>query len=203
MGAAKIDSRKLACQCILTSGYKDMNLAQHVETLNLLGDESRLRLCALLRERELCVTDLVRVTGIAQSRVSTHLGRLREAGFVRDRRQGAQSFYALAADDAARARRGRCSTRRRAPTDPTLDGDQQRLRELDAERRGGLPESAVGRARARLLAGPHLAVAGGRHRGAARARATCSTSARATARRPASLAPYCRSLTCIDTERRA
>ena len=68
-----------------------MNLAQHVDTLNLLGDESRLRLCVLLRQRELCVNDLVRVTGVAQSRVSTHLGRLREAGFVRDRRQGAQS----------------------------------------------------------------------------------------------------------------
>ena len=34
------------------------------------------------------MTDLVRVTGIAQSSVSTHLGRLREAGFVRDRRKG-------------------------------------------------------------------------------------------------------------------
>ena len=32
--------------------------------------------------------------------------------------------------------------------------------------------------------------------------ATCSTSARATARRRASLAPYCRSLTCIDTNAR-
>jgi len=40
-----------------------MSLSAYVDTLNLLGDESRLRLCALLRERELCVTDLVRVTG--------------------------------------------------------------------------------------------------------------------------------------------
>ena len=62
-----------------------MTLAHCVETLTLLGDESRLRLCALLRERELCVSELVRLTGISQSRVSTHLGRLREAGFVRDR----------------------------------------------------------------------------------------------------------------------
>src|SRR3954447_25969138 len=75
-----------------------MSLTHQVETLNLLGDENRIRLCALLRERELCVTDLVRVTGIAQSRVSTHLGRLRDAGFVRDRRKGAQSFYALAVE---------------------------------------------------------------------------------------------------------
>ena len=119
-----------------------MNLAQHVDTLNLLGDESRIRLCVLLRERELCVTDLVRVTGIAQSRVSTHLGRLREAGFVRDRRQGAQSFYALATDNLPSP--ARLSWKRRpAPTIPTLEGDQQRLLELDAERRGGLPDSAV------------------------------------------------------------
>ena len=120
-----------------------MDLSQLVETLNLLGDESRLRLCALLRERELCVTDLVRVTGISQSRVSTHLGRLREAGFVRDRRDGPQAFYAL-------ARRQRCRTTARsrprrgddAPRTPTLEGDQARLLELDAERRGGLARRA-------------------------------------------------------------
>jgi DNA-binding transcriptional ArsR family regulator len=64
-----------------------MDLSRCVETLNVLGDESRLRLCALLRARELRVTDLVRVTGISQSGVSTHLARLRDAGFVRDRRE--------------------------------------------------------------------------------------------------------------------
>src|SRR4051812_23382183 len=118
-----------------------MSLSRYVDTLNVLGDESRIRLCALLRERELCVTDLVRVTGIAQSRVSTHLGRLREAGFVRDRRKGAQSFYALALEalpGTARAFLDEAA----ASGDPTLDGDQARLLELEAERRSGLPESA-------------------------------------------------------------
>ncbi len=119
-----------------------MNLAQHVDTLNLLGDESRIRLCALLRQRELCVTDLVRVTGISQSRVSTHLGRLREAGFVRDRRQGAQSFYALATDNLPSPAR-LILEEAASSDDPTLEGDRQRLVELDAERRGGLPDSAV------------------------------------------------------------
>ena len=75
-----------------------INLPGYIDALTLLGDESRMRLCALLRDRELCVTDLVRITGIAQSRVSTHLGRLREAGLVRDRRVGAQSFYGLVGD---------------------------------------------------------------------------------------------------------
>src|ERR1700709_324875 len=119
-----------------------MALSHYVETLNLLGDESRIRLCALLRERELCVSDLVRATGIAQSRVSTHLGRLREAGFVRDRRQGAQSFYALATDSLPLPARAILEDAA-GSTDPTLEGDQKRLSEIDLERRDGLPESAV------------------------------------------------------------
>jgi ArsR family transcriptional regulator len=173
-----------------------MSLSDYVETLNALGDENRIRLCALLRERELCVTDLVRVTGMAQSRVSTHLGRLRDAGFVRDRRHGTQSFYALAEDalpPAARAVLDGASS----STDPTLVGDQRRLQELEAERRGGLPESiaddleryyspgrtwqslAAGMA-ALLELGDVLDVGSGD--GAA----------------AAALAPYCRSLTLVD-----
>ncbi|HMJ16071.1 MAG TPA: metalloregulator ArsR/SmtB family transcription factor [Polyangiaceae bacterium] len=177
-----------------------MALTQYVETLNLLGDESRLRLCALLRERELCVTDLVRVTGITQSRVSTHLGRLREAGFVRDRRQGSQSFYALTLDSLQGSARAVLDEATSFP-DPTLEGDQKRLRELEAERRGGLPESAIddieryyspGRTWQSLAAGiAALLTLGdvldvGSGDGAA----------------ALSLAPYCRSLTCIDTSAR-
>ncbi len=110
-------------------------LDRYVDTFNALGEESRIRLCLLLRERELCVTDLVRVTGMPQPRVSTHLARLREAGFVRDRRNGAQSFYALATDRLPATVRGFLDE---AATcgDPTLATDKSRLLELDAERSG-------------------------------------------------------------------
>jgi SAM-dependent methyltransferase len=174
-------------------------LTHFVETLNLLGDESRIRLCALLRERELCVTDLVRVTGISQSRVSTHLGRLREAGFVRDRRQGQQSFYGLSLDSLPETARA-VLEQAVGSADPTLDGDQRRLAELDAERRGDAPEFAddieryyspgrtwqslsVGLA-ALLDLGDVLDVGSGDGSAAG------------------SLAPYCRSLTCIDKSAR-
>jgi len=178
-----------------------MTLSRYVEALSLLGDESRIRLCALLAERELCVTDLVRVTGIAQSRVSTHLGRMREAGLVHDRKNGAQTFYGLAKD-------GLTGTMREvlheatSSIDPTLLGDKKRLAELDAERREGLPESAVGELEreyspgrtwqslalgtaALLRLGDVLDVGSGD--GAA----------------AAVLAPHCRSLTCIDINARA
>ena len=177
-----------------------MTLAQQVDTLNLLGDESRIRLCALLRGRELCVTDLVRVTGVAQSRVSTHLGRLREAGFVRDRRQGAQSFYALATESLPSAARV-ILDEALSGADPTLEGDQKRLAELDAERRGGLPESAVdglerdyspGRTWHSLAVG----LSGFLKLGDVLDAGSGDGSA------ASSLAPYCRSLTCIDTNPR-
>jgi SAM-dependent methyltransferase len=119
-----------------------MHLSHYVETLNLLGDESRLRLCALLAERELCVGDLVRVTGIAQSRVSTHLGRLRDAGLLRDRKNGTQCFYGLDTDRLSGSVR-EVLGEAVSSSDPTLLGDKKRLAELDAERREGLPESAA------------------------------------------------------------
>jgi len=171
-------------------------LTHFVETLNLLGDESRIRLCALLRERELCVTDLVRITGISQSRVSTHLGRLREAGFVRDRRQGQQSFYGLSLDALPATARAVLDEAARS-SDPTLEGDQRRLVELEAERRGNGSDFAEdieryyspGRTWQSLAAGlaalldlgDVLDVGSGD--GAA----------------ASSLAPYCRSLTCVDS----
>src|SRR5258706_5456253 len=119
-----------------------MRLSHYADALNLLGDENRLRLCALLGARELCVTDLVRVTGISQSRVSTHLGRLRDAGFVRDRRQGTQCFYALAGDTVPGTVKALLDEASKS-ADPTLVADQKRLQEFDAERRGGLRESVT------------------------------------------------------------
>jgi ArsR family transcriptional regulator len=177
-----------------------MSLAHYVGTLNLLGDESRIRLCALLRERELTVTDLVRVTGISQSRVSTHLARLREGGFVRDRRDGQHSFYLLAVNTlpvTAKAVLDEATS----SADPTLEADQRRLLELEAEQRGKLPESFAGEMHrhyspgrtweslvmgmaALLRLGDVLDVGSGD--GAA----------------AAYLAPYCRSLVCVDISAR-
>jgi SAM-dependent methyltransferase len=176
-----------------------MQLSRCVEALNLLADESRLRLCALLRERELCVTDLVKITGISQSRVSTHLGRLREAGLVRDRRQGAQSFYSLALSSLPDALR-RLLDETTSGEDPTLQGDRQRLAELEAERRGDAAavgddlerDYSPGRTWCSLAAGlSGLLSLGdvldvGSGDGAA----------------AAMVAPYCRSLTCIDLNAR-
>ncbi len=67
-----------------------------VEALNrvlrTLGDPSRLRILALLEREELAVQELVRILGMPQSSVSRHLGVLREAGVLRERREGTSSY---------------------------------------------------------------------------------------------------------------
>ena len=49
------------------------------ELLRLLSEPTRVRLLALLGREELTVAELTGVTQLSQSRVSTHLGKLREA----------------------------------------------------------------------------------------------------------------------------
>jgi SAM-dependent methyltransferase/biotin operon repressor len=61
-----------------------------------LADPTRLRILALLEQEELAVQELTDVLGMTQSRVSRHLGILREAGVVRDRREGTFVLYQLA-----------------------------------------------------------------------------------------------------------
>jgi len=177
-----------------------MKLSHYADALNLLGDENRLRLCALLGERELCVTDLVRVTGIAQSRVSTHLGRLREAGLVRDRRNGTQCFYTLAAETVPVTVKALLDEASKS-ADPTLLADQKRLEAFEAERRGGLPESVThdferdyspGRTWKSLALGMAALLQLGDVLDAGSGDGAAASS----------LAPYCRSLTCIDTNAR-
>ena len=70
-----------------------LTLQQSTELCRLLADETRLRLLILLESCELSVAELTEVTALAQSRVSTHLSRLKRAGLVQDRRVGAAALF--------------------------------------------------------------------------------------------------------------
>lgn len=68
------------------------------DSLKVLSDPTRLRLLALLLREELAVTELQEILGMGQSRISSQLGLLRQAGFVSDRRDGKKAFYSLRSD---------------------------------------------------------------------------------------------------------
>ena len=61
-----------------------------------LGDETRLRIVALLSHGELCVCHLEDALGLSQPKVSRHLGILRMTGVVEHRREGSWVYYRLA-----------------------------------------------------------------------------------------------------------
>ena len=60
-----------------------------------LADPTRLRIMALLEKDELSVNELQEITRLGQSRISTHLGLLQEAGLLQSRREGKRTFYKL------------------------------------------------------------------------------------------------------------
>ena len=69
-----------------------------------LGDETRLRIVALLSHGELCVCHFEAALGLSQPNVSRQLGVLRNAGVVEARREGTWVYYRLAPqlDDSCR-----------------------------------------------------------------------------------------------------
>ena len=66
-----------------------------IKALRLLSDESRVRILRLLEQEDLSVADLQEILGMGQSRISTHLGLLQEAGLLQSRREGKRTFYKL------------------------------------------------------------------------------------------------------------
>src|SRR5579872_3537314 len=66
-----------------------------LKSLRLLSDPNRLRLLLLLEREELSVAELQEILATGQSRISTHLAQLKQAGLVEDRRQGKNSLYRL------------------------------------------------------------------------------------------------------------
>ncbi len=73
----------------------NLNFAESTTQLRLLADSSRLRLLLLLEEQELTAAELTEITGLAQSRVSTHLARLKQAHLVTQRRSAGAALYGI------------------------------------------------------------------------------------------------------------
>ena len=88
-----------------------------------LSDSTRVRILALLEREELAVQELMDVLGMAQSRVSRHLGILREAGLLRDRREGTYVFYRFAPPREGAWRDAWELARRELANDPQAERD--------------------------------------------------------------------------------
>ena len=74
------------------SGKTALELA---DIFKALGDETRLTIVQLLVGRELCVCDILDSFVMSQPAISHHLKILRQAGVVRDKREGKCIYYSL------------------------------------------------------------------------------------------------------------
>lgn len=106
------------------------------QLFRLFADPTRLRLIRLLEREELTVAEITAITELAQSRVSTHLGKLREANLVQDRREGTSTYYRLHLNGNGVTARQFWERLRGDLDDPTLQGDLRRLNQVLAARHG-------------------------------------------------------------------
>jgi ArsR family transcriptional regulator, arsenate/arsenite/antimonite-responsive transcriptional repressor len=107
-----------------------------VAVARTLGDPTRIRIVAALRNGELCVCELVDALDISQSTLSSHLQICREAGLVTARRESRWIYYSLSTRYAPLIERI-FSELQTIPRDEQLCRDARRLKKRLQIREGG------------------------------------------------------------------
>jgi len=105
-----------------------------IRMLKALADPTRLRVLAAVAEEELTVGEIQEIVESVQSSVSRNLAILRDAGFVRDRKEGTSVYFSLRPDLPAPARELFESVERRFAELPDAREDQRRLRQCRRRR---------------------------------------------------------------------
>ena len=101
-----------------------------------LSDETRLRIIKLFEQGELCVCDITAALDMVQPKVSFHLSTLKDAGFIKDRKQGKWIHYSLNEKDLFRRMLILSACERMQ--DGTISGDRKRLNVfLESKDNGG------------------------------------------------------------------
>lgn len=120
-------------------------LDAHLALLAALGDATRLRLCAVLSAFELSVGELTTVLELGQSKVSTHLARLKEQGLVLDRKVATSSYYRLNEGGLSAPARKVWDALFSSLDDATVQSDRRRAeRAMEAREKHSWPERVAG-----------------------------------------------------------
>ena len=102
-----------------------------------LSDPTRIRILRLVETEPLVVQELMEVLGMTQSRVSRHLGILRDAGLVEDRRDGTFVSYRFDPPKDATWQEAWQLVCRRLADDPTAQRDAAALAQVLEARSSG------------------------------------------------------------------
>ena len=74
---------------------KKINSEQFVGIMESLSDPIRINILELMMNGEICVCDIVKVTGLSQSKISYHIKILKDSGIISDRQEGRWVYYKL------------------------------------------------------------------------------------------------------------
>jgi ArsR family transcriptional regulator len=74
---------------------REDSVARVARWFHALSDETRLQIIDRLSEGEQCVCELTDLLETGQSRLSFHLKTLKDAGILKDRREGRWVYYSL------------------------------------------------------------------------------------------------------------
>lgn len=67
-----------------------------VNVFKALSDETRLRIINILLKENLCVCEIMDILGMTQSRISRHLGILKQVELIEEERKGKWVIYKIA-----------------------------------------------------------------------------------------------------------
>ncbi|WP_440947114.1 ArsR/SmtB family transcription factor [Methanosarcina sp. T3] len=79
----------------LVSGLDEKNLDLEARIFKALADVNRLKILKLLKEGELCACEITVALSNSQSTVSHHLSMLKNAGLIKERKEGKWSYFRL------------------------------------------------------------------------------------------------------------
>jgi ArsR family transcriptional regulator len=89
---AECKVNKLRC---ITSNLDETQIKAEAEIFKAMADPCRIKILSLLREGELCVCEIMVAVDRPQSSTSHHLSILKDAGLIKERKDGRWSRYRL------------------------------------------------------------------------------------------------------------
>lgn len=102
----------------------EVSLQAQAQLINALADPARLRILNLIKHGgEVCNCHIRPVTGYIPSKISRHLSLLKQAGLLRERREGTFIHYQVNRPDSLVMRRALALLEAVAAADPRLQAD--------------------------------------------------------------------------------
>lgn len=108
----------------------DKILVEATGMAKALGDETRMRILALLENQELCACQIIEMFELANSTISRHLAVLKQAGLVQSRKSGRWIYFSWVEEPVGNARFLQQWLSTVINQDPQVQQDRERMHEI-------------------------------------------------------------------------